>query len=180
VSVPDTIQGIIMARLDRLGEDGKRTVQPASVIGRQFLHRLLERIAGLAGQLEGLLQELKALEIIYEQGLLPEPAYISRYPEAIAESERMLELARAADDRRSEGEAILDLALSYLGVTPYRRRVGGFTKSADSSPSLPYRVHAACPGSGSMVYIRLYIVYAVYRVDEEADADEGLSGVNGG
>lgn len=36
VSVPDTIHGIIMARLDRLGEDGKRTVQLASVIGRQF------------------------------------------------------------------------------------------------------------------------------------------------
>ena len=44
--MPDTIQGIIMARLDRLGEDGKRTVQLASVIGRQFLVRLLERIAG--------------------------------------------------------------------------------------------------------------------------------------
>jgi tetratricopeptide (TPR) repeat protein len=79
VSVPDTIQGIIMARLDRLGEDGKRTVQLASVIGRQFLVRLLERIAGLTGQLEGLLQELKTLEIIYELGLLPEPAYIFKH-----------------------------------------------------------------------------------------------------
>jgi class 3 adenylate cyclase/tetratricopeptide (TPR) repeat protein len=79
VNVPDTIQGIIMARLDRLGEDGKRTVQLASVIGRQFLVRLLERIAGLSGKLEGLLRELKALEIIYEQGLLPEPAYIFKH-----------------------------------------------------------------------------------------------------
>ncbi len=59
VSVPDTIQGIIMARLDRLGEDGKRMVQLASVIGRQFLVRLLERIAGLTGELEGLLGELQ-------------------------------------------------------------------------------------------------------------------------
>jgi class 3 adenylate cyclase/tetratricopeptide (TPR) repeat protein len=79
VSVPETMQGIIMARLDRLGEDGKRAVQLASVIGRQFLQRLLERIAGLSGKLEGLLQELKALEIIYEQGLLPEPAYIFKH-----------------------------------------------------------------------------------------------------
>src|SRR5262245_54939901 len=79
VSVPDTIPDIIMARLDRLGEDGKRTVQLASVIGRQFLVRLLERIAGLTGELDGLLRELKALEIIYEQGLLPEPAYIFKH-----------------------------------------------------------------------------------------------------
>jgi len=46
IGVPDTVHGIIMARLDRLGEDGKRTVQLASVIGRQFMHRLLERLAG--------------------------------------------------------------------------------------------------------------------------------------
>ena len=51
--VPDTVQDIIMARLDRLGEEGKRTVQLASVIGRQFLVRLLERIADLTGPLEG-------------------------------------------------------------------------------------------------------------------------------
>ncbi|MGH7857710.1 MAG: ATP-binding protein, partial [Candidatus Binatia bacterium] len=79
VSIPETIQGIIMARLDHLGEEGKRTVQLASVIGRQFLVRLLERIAGLTGRLDGLLEELKALEIIYEQGLLREPAYVFKH-----------------------------------------------------------------------------------------------------
>src|SRR5712691_13467040 len=76
VHVPETIHGIIMARLDRLGDEGKRTVQLASVIGRQFLQRLLERIAGLTGKLEGLLAELQDMAIIYRQGLLPEPAYI--------------------------------------------------------------------------------------------------------
>ena len=79
VSVPDTIQGIIMARLDRLGDDGKRTVQLASVIGRQFLVRLLQRVGGLQDRLEGLLQELKKLEIVYELGLLEEPAYIFKH-----------------------------------------------------------------------------------------------------
>lgn len=79
VDVPDTIQGIIMARLDRLGEDGKRTVQLASVIGRQFLGRLLQRVAGLTARLTELLEELKGLEIIYELGLAPEPAYIFKH-----------------------------------------------------------------------------------------------------
>jgi tetratricopeptide (TPR) repeat protein len=79
VRVPETIQEIIMARLDRLGDDGKRTVQLASVIGRQFLVRLLARVGGLSDRLEGLLRELQALEIIYEQGLLPEPAYTFKH-----------------------------------------------------------------------------------------------------
>jgi class 3 adenylate cyclase/tetratricopeptide (TPR) repeat protein len=79
LNVPDTIQGIIMARLDRLGEDGKRTVQLASVIGRQFLGRLLQQVTGLTERLTELLEELKDLEIIYELGLAPEPAYIFKH-----------------------------------------------------------------------------------------------------
>ena len=42
VAVPGTMQDIIMARLDRLGVDGKRAVQLASVIGRQFMAKLLK------------------------------------------------------------------------------------------------------------------------------------------
>src|SRR6266545_7243992 len=109
VSVPDTIQGIIMARLDRLGDDGKRTVQLASVIGRQFLQRLLERIAGLTGKLEGLLQELKALEIIYEQGLLPEPAYIFKHAVIQDVAYNSLLRERRRELHRAVGGAIEEL-----------------------------------------------------------------------
>jgi class 3 adenylate cyclase/tetratricopeptide (TPR) repeat protein len=109
ISVPDTIQGIIMARLDRLGDDGKRTVQLASVIGRQFLQRLLERIAGLTGKLEGLLQELKALEIIYEQGLLPEPAYIFKHAVIQDVAYNSLLKERRRELHRAVGGAIEEL-----------------------------------------------------------------------
>lgn len=109
VSVPDTIHGIIMARLDRLGEEGKRTVQLASVIGRQFLQRLLERIAGLSGRLEGLLQELKALEIIYEQGLLPEPAYIFKHAVIQDVAYNSLLKERRRELHRAVGAAIEEL-----------------------------------------------------------------------
>jgi class 3 adenylate cyclase/tetratricopeptide (TPR) repeat protein len=109
VSVPDTIQGIIMARLDRLGDDGKRTVQMASVIGRQFLVRLLARIAGLSHRLEGLLRELQALEIIYEQGLVPEPAYIFKHAMIQDVAYQSLLLQRRKALHRAVGEAIEEL-----------------------------------------------------------------------
>ena len=109
VHVPDTIQGIIMARLDRLGEDGKRTVQLASVIGRQFLVRLLARIAGLSDRLDGLLRELQALEIIYEQGLLPEPAYIFKHAVIQDVAYNSLLIQRRKDLHRAVGEAIEEL-----------------------------------------------------------------------
>jgi class 3 adenylate cyclase/tetratricopeptide (TPR) repeat protein len=109
VNVPDTIQAIIMARLDRLGEHGKRTVQLASVIGRQFLVRLLERISGLTGELEGLLRELKALEIIYEQGLLPEPAYIFKHAVIQDVAYQSLLMQRRRDLHTAVGAAIEEL-----------------------------------------------------------------------
>src|SRR5437879_4745232 len=108
-TVPDTIHDIIMARLDRLGDEGKRTVQLASAIGRQFLRRLLERIAGLTGELEGFLQELKALEIIYEQGRLPEPSYIFKHAVIQDVAYRSLLVQRRKELHRSVGRAIEDL-----------------------------------------------------------------------
>ena len=114
VSVPDTIHGIIMARLDRLGEDGKRTVQLASVIGRQFLKRLLERLSEATGRLEGLLGELKGLEIIYEQGLLPEPAYIFKHAviQDVAYQSLLVQRRRAL--HRAVGDAIEELYADRL------------------------------------------------------------------
>jgi class 3 adenylate cyclase/tetratricopeptide (TPR) repeat protein len=109
VHVPDTIQGIIMARLDRLGDDGKHTVQLASVIGRQFLVRLLARVAGQGERLEGLLHELQALEIIYEQGLVPEPAYIFKHAVIQDVAYNSLLIQRRKALHRAVGEAIEEL-----------------------------------------------------------------------
>src|SRR3989475_17626 len=108
-AVPDTIHDIIMARLDRLGEEGKRTVQLASVIRRQFLRRLLGRIPGLTGEVEGFLQELKALEIIYEQGLFPEPAYVFKHAVIQDVAYNSLLVQRRKELHQAVGRAIEDL-----------------------------------------------------------------------
>jgi class 3 adenylate cyclase len=44
IEIPDTLQGVIMARIDRLPEDAKRTLQVASVIGRRFQVKVLEMV----------------------------------------------------------------------------------------------------------------------------------------
>lgn len=43
--IPTTLQGIVMARLDRLPSECKRTLQTASVLGRVFQLRLLAKLA---------------------------------------------------------------------------------------------------------------------------------------
>src|SRR5437660_9282435 len=107
--VPDTIQGIIMARLDRLGEDGKRAVQLPSVIGRQLLVRLPQRLSGMTPEVDGLLRELKALEIVYEQGLLPEPAYVFKHAVIQDVAYNSLLVQRRKELHRAVGYAIEDL-----------------------------------------------------------------------
>jgi class 3 adenylate cyclase len=42
--IPDTLQGLLLARIDRLPADTRRTLRVASVIGRQFGVTVLERL----------------------------------------------------------------------------------------------------------------------------------------
>jgi len=44
VEIPDSLQGLLLARIDRLPEEAKRTLRLASVIGRQFAVKVLEQV----------------------------------------------------------------------------------------------------------------------------------------
>ena len=50
VTIPSTIQDIIMARVDSLPEGTKSLLQTASVVGREFRYDLIKRVTGLAEQ----------------------------------------------------------------------------------------------------------------------------------
>ncbi len=79
ISVPDTVQDVIAARLDRLAEAQKRTVQTASVIGHEFALALLRRVSDLHDTLEQSLGELKRIELIHEKAGFGELEYVFRH-----------------------------------------------------------------------------------------------------
>jgi tetratricopeptide (TPR) repeat protein len=66
-TVPDTIQGVLSARIDRLSEAHKRLLQTASVLGRAFSPTLLQAIWDGTAPLDPLLAELQRLEFLYDQ-----------------------------------------------------------------------------------------------------------------
>ncbi len=76
VEVPASIQDLIRARIDRLDEPVKRTVQAAAVIGREFGVRLLSRISGTASEVQQHLDTLKNVELIHEARFFPEVEFI--------------------------------------------------------------------------------------------------------
>jgi tetratricopeptide (TPR) repeat protein len=79
IQVPDTVQGIIAARMDRLEESLKRIMQVASVIGREFAFRILQAITEMKEELKSHLLNLQGLEFIYEKKLFPELEYIFKH-----------------------------------------------------------------------------------------------------
>ncbi len=75
VTVPDTIQGVLMVRIDRLPEEAKRLLQTASILGREFSPRVLAAIWERPGGLASRLRELKQLAFLYERPEAEEPVY---------------------------------------------------------------------------------------------------------
>jgi tetratricopeptide (TPR) repeat protein len=78
LELPDTIQGVLLSRIDRLGDASRRLLQSAAVIGREVDARLLREIWG-ESPLDPLVAELKRLEFLYEQAGSAEPVYIFKH-----------------------------------------------------------------------------------------------------
>jgi tetratricopeptide (TPR) repeat protein len=72
VRIPDTVQGVILSRLDRLSWEAKELVQHAAIIGRSFPVRLVEHVLGPDADAARCLDELKALDLVYERAYFPE------------------------------------------------------------------------------------------------------------
>jgi class 3 adenylate cyclase/tetratricopeptide (TPR) repeat protein len=67
VVIPDTIQGVILARVDRLPEPTRRVLQVASVLGRSFYRRILTRILPDDAELDAKLAYLKDRQLLLER-----------------------------------------------------------------------------------------------------------------
>jgi class 3 adenylate cyclase/tetratricopeptide (TPR) repeat protein len=79
LSIPDTLQGVIMARIDRLDEDLKQVLRLASVVGRSFFYRVLAAIAQAEEELDKDLADLEEREFIREKARIPELEYIFKH-----------------------------------------------------------------------------------------------------
>jgi len=109
IHVPDTIQGIIAARMDRLDENLKRIMQVASVIGRDFAYRILQTITGMQEELKGHLVNLQGLEFIYEKSLYPELEYVFKHALTQEVAYNSLLLKRRKQIHERIGKAIEDI-----------------------------------------------------------------------
>jgi tetratricopeptide (TPR) repeat protein len=108
IQVPDTVNDVIMARLDRLDEEPRLALQTASVIGREFTPRLLDRTAGLPTT-DDALRRLKSVQLIFERSLYPEIVFMFKHAltHEVAYSSLLRERRRALHG--AVGDAIREL-----------------------------------------------------------------------
>jgi predicted ATPase len=114
IQVPDTIQGIIAARIDRLEDNLKRTMQVASVIGRDFAFRILQTITDMREELKSHLVNLQGLEFIYEKQLFPELEYIFKHILTQEVAYNSLLLKRRKEIHEKIGQAIEEIYADRL------------------------------------------------------------------
>jgi transcriptional regulator with AAA-type ATPase domain/tetratricopeptide (TPR) repeat protein len=80
VAVPDTIQEVLFARIDRLPAEGKRLLECASAIGKDVPFSLLRATVDLQEDaLRRALVRLQAAEFLYETSVSPEPEYTFKH-----------------------------------------------------------------------------------------------------
>jgi class 3 adenylate cyclase/tetratricopeptide (TPR) repeat protein/ribosomal protein L40E len=142
IFVPDTIQDVIMARIDRLAEAPKKTLQLASVIGREFTRRLVDRLAEIRERTEEFLRELKAIELIYEKSLFPELAYMFKHALTHDVAYNSLLMQRRREIHRLVGLAIEELYVDRL-AEQYEVIAHHFSKAEEWAKALDYLLKAA-------------------------------------
>jgi len=129
ISIPETLEGVLLSRIDRLQEDVRRTLQLASVIGKSFLYRLLEAIDQAEEQLDQHLAQLQRADLVREKAILPELEYMFKHSLTQEAAYNSLLLERRREFHRRVGEVLEELFVerkeNYLGLLAHHFEFAG-------------------------------------------------------
>ena len=79
MSVPRTINEVLMARIDRLDQKTRDLVKTASVIGRNFFYRILVEVARTIEDIDNRLEYLEEIQLIRERKRMEELEYLFKH-----------------------------------------------------------------------------------------------------
>jgi class 3 adenylate cyclase/tetratricopeptide (TPR) repeat protein/ribosomal protein L40E/ABC-type dipeptide/oligopeptide/nickel transport system ATPase component len=141
LAVPDTIQSVILSRIDRLHEELKYVLQCASVIGKVFQRRLLGYLAGQEESMEDRLSQLEASQMVYRERIVPELEYAFKHAlTQEATYQRMLSRQRRMFHERV-GEGIESLYQEQI-EDYYERLAYHYNRSDNKEKAIEYLVKA--------------------------------------
>jgi class 3 adenylate cyclase/tetratricopeptide (TPR) repeat protein len=120
VSLPDTLVGVLAARIDRLPEETRRVAQLASIIGRIFSYRVVKAVCDTAPPAERIADPLSHLarltyeELVRLRTRLPDPEYIFKHVLTQEAAYNLLLVRTRRDYHRRVGNVLEDLYRDQL------------------------------------------------------------------
>jgi tetratricopeptide (TPR) repeat protein len=106
LTVPDTVKGVLLSRLDRLPAETRELAQQASVMGRSFPYRVLSHLAGPTAAVDADLRRLEREELIQERVRDAEREYLFKHALTQEVAYESLPPARRQELHRRVGEAL--------------------------------------------------------------------------
>jgi ABC-type oligopeptide transport system substrate-binding subunit/class 3 adenylate cyclase len=145
IELPETVEKVILARIDRLTPRCHDVLTAASVLGRRFGLPLLEGVTGEDGELRDVLSELQRLDLIREGRRWPQPEY--RFKHALIQEaayrtilgEKRTQLHRKAaewlEGRHAENreEVFGILAHHWLAASDEDKAIAYLTRAGDKA-----------------------------------------------
>ncbi len=104
--VPENLAALLVARIDRVPEDARRTLQRASVIGRTFQRRVLDAVSEDGAHLDGHLATLEEVDLVRADVAAVERSYLFKHALTRDAAYGTLSLKRRRDMHRRVGEAL--------------------------------------------------------------------------
>lgn len=141
VSIPQTVNDVVMARIDRLDDGTREIVRIASVIGRSFFHRILSEVAGDEANTDSCLENLKEMQFIRERRRMEEMEYVFKHALAQETAYASILFQKRRDLHRKTAGAIEKVFAGRLnefyGMLSYH-----FISSDDMDKAESYLLHA--------------------------------------
>ncbi len=141
ITIPDTLVGVITARLDRLEESTRQIVQAAAVLGREFTFEVLGDVAVAPESLESAITSLQRREIIREKSRLPRRKYFFKHALTQQASYDSILLSNRRELHRRAAESLIqrvpdqaaDIARHWLGARHPDRALPFLVEAGDKA-----------------------------------------------
>jgi tetratricopeptide (TPR) repeat protein/MoxR-like ATPase len=167
IDVPDSVQDVLLGRLERLDPASRDVLRVAAVIGREFPRRVLERVVPDASQsIDERIRALRAAELIYNARVWPDMVYAFKHAltqEVAYETQPAIELrAQHARIGTAVEQVYADRLSEHFGVLAHH-----FTRAQQWNKSLEYLLAAAQQAEGTFATREALTLYDEARVSAE-------------
>ena len=135
VNIPETIDEVLLSRIDKLDEKTKNLLKTASVMGRNFYYKVLQEATETISELDEKLEYLKDVQLIREDKQKDEIEFLFKhalaqqatYESIIQKSRKELHLKIAKSIEKVFAEKIHE----FYGTLAYHYEKAGFTEKTE-------------------------------------------------